>query len=209
MKINLTLPSARTLLLGATAFVVAGILAGGGWYWHATSQQRAMAAYAEAMTKAQPAQSPDATGETRAAAVRELEAVLTQYPSGRDAAQVAYLLGNLRFQMQQYPQARAAYELALAQGAPRTLRTLSRGAVAYTWEAEKNYPKAVEAFKFALEGLGPKDFYYEELLLGLGRTQELGGQKAEASVTYRRAVSELPNSRRLDEIKARLAELGS
>jgi tetratricopeptide (TPR) repeat protein len=191
MKINLTLPSARTLLLGAAALVVAGILAGGGWYWHATSQQRAMAAYAEAMTKAQPAQSPDATGETRA------------------AAQVAYLLGNLRFQSQQYPQARAAYELALAQGAPRTLRKLSRGGVAYTWEAEKNYPKAVEAFKVALEGLGPKDFYYEELLLGLGRTQELGGQKAEASATYRRAVSELPNSRRLDEIKARLAELGS
>ena len=209
MKINLTLPSARTLLVGAAALVVLGILAGGGWYWHATSQRRAMAAYAEAMTKAQPAQSPDAPGETRAAAIRELEAVLTQYPSGREAAQVAYLLGNLRFQSQQYPQARAAYELALAQGASRTLRTLSRGGIAYTWEAEKNHSKAVEAFKFALEGLGPKDFYYEELLLGLGRTQELGGQKAEASATYRRAVSELPNSRRLDEIKARLVELGS
>jgi tetratricopeptide (TPR) repeat protein len=167
-----------------------------------------VAAYAEAMTKAQPAQSPDATSETRAAAIRELEAALTQYPSGRDAAQVAYLLGNLRFQSQQYPQARAAYELALAQGASRTLRTLSRGGIAYTWEAERNYPKAVDAFKYALEGLGPKDFYYEELLLGLGRTQELGGQKAEATATYRRAVTEIPSSRRLDEIKARLAELG-
>jgi len=97
----------------------------------------------------------------------------------------------------------------VAQGASRTLRTLSRGGVAYTWEAERNYPKAVEAFKVALEGLGPKDFLYEELLLGLGRTQELSGQKAEATATYRRAVSELPNSRRLDEIKARLAELGT
>ena len=209
MKINLTLPSARTLLIGAAALVVAGILAGGGWYWQATSQQRALAVYAEAMTKAQPAQSADATGETRAAAIRELEAALTQYPSGRDAAQVAYLLGNLRFQSQQYSQARGAFELAVAQGASRTLRTLSRGGVAYTWEAERNYPKAVEAFKVALEGLGPKDFFYEELLLGLGRTQELGGQKAEAIATYRRAVSELPNSRRLDEIKARLAALGA
>ena len=209
MKINLTFPSARTLLIGAAALVVAGLLAGGGWYWHAMSQRRAMAVYAEAMTKAQPAQTADATSETRAAAIRELEAALTQYPSGRDAAQVAYLLGNLRFQSQQYAQARGAFDLALAQGAPRTLRTLSRGGVAYTWEAERNYPKAVEAFKVALEGLGPKDFFYEELLLGLGRTQELGGQKAEATATYRRAVSELPNSRRLDEIKARLADLGA
>jgi len=209
MKINLTLPSARTVFIGVAAIVAAGLLVAGGWYWHATTQQRAMAVYAEAMTRAQPAQNPEATSETRAAAIRELEAALTQYPSGRDAAQVAYLLGNLRFQSQQYSQARGAFELAVAQGASRTLRTLSRGGVAYTCEAERNYPKAVEAFKVALEGLGPKDFLYEELLLGLGRTQELSGQKAEATATYRRAVSELPNSRRLDEIKARLAELGT
>ncbi|TMK27675.1 MAG: tetratricopeptide repeat protein [Actinobacteria bacterium] len=209
MKINLTLPSARTVFIGVAAIVAAGLLVAGGWYWHATAQHRAMAVYAEAMTRAQSAQNPEATSETRAAAIRELEAALTQYPSGRDAAQVAYLLGNLRFQSQQYSQARGAFELAVAQGAPRTLRTLSRGGVAYTWEAERNYPKAVEAFKVALEGLGPKDFLYEELLLGLGRTQELSGQKAEATATYRRAVSELPNSRRLDEIKARLAELGT
>ena len=30
MKINLTLPSARTLLIGAAALVIAGLLAGGG-----------------------------------------------------------------------------------------------------------------------------------------------------------------------------------
>ena len=199
MKINLTLPSARTVFIGVAAIVAAGLLVAGGWYWHATTQQRAMAVYAEAMTRAQPAQNPEATSETRAAAIRGLEAALTQYPSGRDAAQVAYLLGNLRFQSQQYSQARGAFELAVAQGASRTLRTLSRGGVAYTWEAERNYPKAVEAY---FSG-------YEELLLGLGRTQELSGQKAEATATYRRAVSELPNSRRLDEIKARLAELGT
>ena len=76
MKINLTLPSARTLLLGGAVLLVVGILAGGGWYWHAASQHRAMAADAEAMTKAQPAQSPDAPGETPPAAVRQLEAVL-------------------------------------------------------------------------------------------------------------------------------------
>lgn len=202
------LPTTRTLVIGIAAILVVGLLMAGGWYWYATTQQRAMSVYAEALTRAQRAQGPDATGEARTAAIRDLEAALTQYPSGRDAAQVAYLLGNLRYQSQQYPQARAAYDLALAHDPSRTIRTLSRGGVAYTWEAERNYPKAVEAFKVALEGLGPKDFYYEELLLGLGRTQALEGQKAEAVATYRRAVSELPNSRRLDEIKAQLAALG-
>jgi len=204
---GMTLPTTRAVLIGVAAIVAVGVLGAGGWYWHATTQQRAMATYAEAMTRTQAALGSEATADARAAAIRELEAALTQYPSGRGAAQVAYQLGNLRYQEQQYAPARGAFELAVAQGATRTLRALSLGGVAYTWEAERNYAKAVEAFKAALEGLGPKDFYYEELLLGLGRTQELGGQKADAIATYRRALGELTQSRRLEEIRARLAAL--
>jgi len=204
----LTLSTTRTVLIVIAAIVVVGVLGAGGWYWYATTQQRAMATYAEAMTRAH-ALGSEATADARAAAIRELEAALTQYPSGRGVAQVAYQLGNLRYQAQQYAPARGAFELAVAQGATRTLRALSQGGVAYTWEAERNYAKAVEAFKAALEGLGPKDFYYEELLLGLGRTQELGGQKADAIATYRRALGELSQSRRLDEVRARLAALGA
>jgi tetratricopeptide (TPR) repeat protein len=207
--LNLTLPTRRTLLLGSVTVLVVAALAAGGWYWRTVSQRHAMAAYADALTKAQPALSPQATADARAAGIRDLEAALTQYPSGPGAAQVAYELGNLRFDAQQYGQARGAWEFAVAQGAPRTLRTLSQGGVAYTWEAERNYAKAVDAFKTALTGLGPKDFYYEELILGLGRTQELAGQKAEAIATYRRALGELAQSRRVEEIKARLAALGA
>ena len=206
---GMTLPTTRAVLIGVAAIVAVGVLGAGGWYWHATTQQRAMATYAEAMTRTQAALGSEATADARAAAIRELEAALTQYPSGRGAAQVAYQLGNLRYQEQQYAPARGAFELAVAQGATRTLRALSLGGVAYTWEAERNYAKAVEAFKAALEGLGPKDFYYEELLLGLGRAQELGGQKADAIATYRRALGELSQSRRLEEIRARLAALGA
>ena len=207
--LNLTLPTRRTLLLGSVTVLVVAALAAGGWYWRTVSQRHAMAAYADALTKAQPALRPQATADARAAGIRDLEAALTQYPSGPGAAQVAYELGNLRFDAQQYGQARGAWELAVAQGAPRTLRTLSQGGVAYTWEAERNYAKAVDAFKTALTGLGPKDFYYEELILGLGRTQELAGQKAEAIATYRRALGDLAQSRRVEEIKARLAALGA
>ena len=206
---KLTLPTPRTLMLAGAAVLVVAALSAGGWYWRTVSQRHAMAAYADALTRAQPALGPQATTDARATGIRDLEAALTQYPSGPGAAQVAYELGNLRFDAQQYGQARGAWELALAQGAPRTIKTLSEGGVAYTWEAERNYGKAVDAFKIALTGLGPKDFYYEELLIGLGRTQELSGQKADAIATYRRALGELAQSRRLEEIKARLAALGA
>jgi tetratricopeptide (TPR) repeat protein len=209
MKFTLAPPTPRTIGIVLAAIVVAGLLGAGGWYWYNASQQRAMAAYAEAMTRALPAQNAEATSEARRAAIGELEGVLLRHPSGRGVAQVAYQLGNLRYEAQQYAQARGAFELAVAQGAPPTLATLSRGGVAYAWEAERDYPKAVAAFKVALEGLGPKDFYYEDLLLGLARVQELGGQKADAIATYRRALTELTQTRRAEEIRARLAALGA
>lgn len=207
--LKLTLPTGRSLVIAGAAVLVAVALAAGGWYWHTVAQRHAMAAYADAMTRAQPALAPQATADARAAGIRELETALTQYPSGPGAAQVAYELGNLRYDAQQYAQARGAWDLAAAHGASRTIKALSLSGVAYTWEAERNYAKAVEAFKIALTGLGPKDFYYDDLLLGLGRTQELAGQKADAIATYRRALGELAQSRRLEEIKARLAALGA
>jgi tetratricopeptide (TPR) repeat protein len=207
--LKLTLPTGRTLIIAGIALLAIVALGAGGWYWHTVSQRHAIAAYAEAMTRAQAALSPQATADARAAGIRELETALTQYPSGPGASQVAYELGSLRYDAQQYAQARGAWDIAVAQGPPRTLKALSLGGVAYTWEAERNYPKAVDAFKIALTGLGPKDFYYEELILGLGRTQELAGQKTEAIATYRRALGELAQSRRVDEIKARLAALGA
>jgi tetratricopeptide (TPR) repeat protein len=207
--LKLTVPTGRTLVIAGVALLVLVALGAGGWYWHTVSQRHAMVAYADALTRAQPALSAQATADARATGIRELETALTQYPSGPGAAQVAYELGSLRYDAQQYAQARGAWDLAVAQGAPRTLKALSLGGVAYTWEAERNYAKAVDAFKIALTGLGPKDFYYEELILGLGRTQELAGQKADAIATYRRALGELAQSRRLEEIKARLAALGA
>jgi len=207
--LTLTLPSGRTLILAGAAALVVVALGAGGWYWHTASQRHAMAAYADAMTRAQPAFAPQATADAKAAGVRELERALWQYPSGPGAAQVAYELGNLRYDAQQYVQARGAWEMAVAQGPPQTIKTLSQGGIAYTWEAERNYPKAVEAFKIALTGLGPKDFDYEDLILGLARTQELAGQKADAIATYRRALAELAQGHRVEEIKARLAALGA
>src|SRR4029453_5000310 len=158
--LTLTLPTGRTLIIAGAAALAIIALAGGGWYWHPVSQRPAMAAYAAAMTLAQPAMSAQGTSDARATGIRELETALTQYPSGPGAAQVAYELGSLRYDAQQYAQARGAWELALAQGPPRTLRTLSQGGVAYTGEAERNYAKAVDALKTRRTGLGPKDLYY-------------------------------------------------
>jgi tetratricopeptide (TPR) repeat protein len=203
-----TAPSRRTLFALAAGSLAVVVLGGGAWFWHAAEQRRVMAAYAVVMVRVAVAQSPQATAEARAAAARDLEAILARYPSASAAPQAAYELANLRYDAGQYVAARAAYEVALAQGATGTLRTLAQAGLGYAWEAERDWAKAIDAYRAALAPLGPKDFDYEPLLLDLARAQELAGRKTEAVETYRRILKEVPQARRAEEIRARLMNLG-
>lgn len=104
--------------------------------------------------------------------------------------------------------ARAAYEIAQGRAASATLRTLAHAGIAATWEAERNFAKAVDAYTAALSGKQPGQFYYEDLLIGLGRSQELAGRRDDAIATYKRLLKDVPKLRREDEIRGRLASLG-
>jgi tetratricopeptide (TPR) repeat protein len=207
--VNVPVPSPRTLVAAGIALVVLGGAAAGGWYWHQTQQRRVAAAYAEVMTRAHAAQAPQASSEARTRAARELEQVIGQYPSGAAAAEAAYELGNLRYGARQYAPARAAYEMALARGSGPTVRTLARASIGYTWEAERDFARAVEAYQAVARELGPKDFLFEQAMLDLGRAQELAGRTPDAIATYQRLLKELPAARRADDVRARLSALGA
>ena len=201
--------SRRTLVAALVGVVVLAALVAAGWFWYAREQHRAMAAYAEALARVRAAQAPQATTEARTAAVRDLEAVLARFPSAAAAPQAAHQLAGLRYDSGDYAAARGAYEVVLARGASGTLRTLAQAGIGYTWEAERQYARAIDAYATALAPLGPKDFYYEALLADLGRAQELAGRKPEAIATYQRLLKELPQARRAEEIRARLMSLGA
>lgn len=202
-------PSRRALLAGAAGVALAGALGGGAWYWHGAEQSRERAAYAEALARVRLAQSAPAKPAERAAAIAGLEATLARYPFSPAAAQAAYELAGIRFDAREYAAARRAYEIVLARGAPATLTTLARAGIGYAWEGEGNPAKASEAFQSALSATSPKDFYYETLLLDLGRSQELAGRRAEAIATYRRLLQEFPQARRAPDVRARLLDLGA
>jgi tetratricopeptide (TPR) repeat protein len=201
-------PSGRTLLLLGVAVLAVLVLGGAVWFWNAAEQSRIMAAYADVLVRIAAAQGATATPEARAAAARDLEAILARHPYAAAAPQAAHQLGNLRYAAGQYGAARAAYEVALARGARGTLRTLARVGIGQAWEAERDWAKAIEAYRVALAPIGPKDFYYEPLLVDLARAQEFAGQKAEAVETYRRILKELPQARRAEQVRARLMALG-
>jgi len=202
-------PLIRWAVLGAVALLVLGGLVGAGWAWYSSQEAQARQAFAEASDLVQQAQAPEATPELRERAGKALEGVLARHPRASVVPQAAYQLGNLRYAAGQYAPARGAYEVALAGGATGNLRGLCALGVAYTWENEKSYAKAQAAFEAALAGRGPKDFLYEELLVDLARVQELGGNRQAAIETYQRLLKEVPDSRRGDDVRTRIASLHS
>jgi tetratricopeptide (TPR) repeat protein len=197
--------SRRALVVGAVGLVAVLALGALGWFWYSAEQSRAASAYAEALFKVRLAAKP----EDRTVAIQTLEATLARYPSSSAVTQAAYQLAALRYDAGQHAAARSAYEIVLARGASDTLRTLAQAGIGYAWEAERDYPKAIDVYRGTLSRLGPKDFYYETLLMDLGRSQELAGKKAEAIETYRRLLKEIPQARRATEIRARLTALGA
>jgi tetratricopeptide (TPR) repeat protein len=187
------------LVLGAAGFGVSA--------WNRTQESRGRLALAAAVDLAQQASGPTAPADARERANRALEGVLAEHPRFSGAPEAAYRLGNLRYEAGQYPAARGAYEIALGKGATGTLRGLAALGIAYTFEAGKDYARAQAAFQAALSGLSARDFLFEEMLLGLARTQEFGGNPGAARETYARLLKERPETRRADDIRSRLASL--
>ena len=202
--------SSRAARLGlkiAGVVLVVAMLVAGGWLWLRTEDNRGQAALAAAADVVQQADGPTATTEALQRAIATLQLVLTQHGRSAAAAQAAYELGNIQYQGGDYAAARGAYEIALAKGATGTLKTLSASGVGYTWEAQKDYPHAVTAYESTTRGLQPRQFYFEEALLDLARAQALAGKPAEARATYERLLKDVPESRRAQDIRARIAAL--
>ena len=206
---NVALPPTRTLgVAGAVAIVLAAAIAAG-WYWYDTQQRRVAAAYAEVLTRVYAAQSPQAPADERASAQQALEQILAQHPSAGPVAEAAYELGNLRYAARQWAPARGAYEIAAARGASPTVRALARTSIGYTWEAERDWAKAIETFQAVARELGPRDFLFDEVQFALARVQELGGKPADAITTYERVLKDTPTAPRIEEAKQQLMRLGA
>jgi tetratricopeptide (TPR) repeat protein len=202
------LPPARTLVIAGIVILAVALAALGGWAWWEVQQRRQVAAAAEVLARVPAAQAPDATTEARLAAMRDLEGLLQRYPSARTVPIAAYELGNLRFAAGEYAAARAAYEISLQRGASGVLGAMARAAVARTWEAERNFGRAAEAYGALSAQVAPRSFMYEDALVDQARTLELAGKKDEAIAAYQRVLKELPAARRADDVRSRLASLG-
>jgi tetratricopeptide (TPR) repeat protein len=185
------------------------LLSLGGWAWWSSYQSRGLAEMDLASLRIREAQRPEAPAESLADAIKALESVIERYPWLSTLPQALYHLGNLRYQAKAYDRAREAYQLALVKGGRGIVATLSRLGIGYAWEAQGSYANALAAFEAALRGLSAQDFLYEELLMNIARAHELLGQRNQARDVYHRLLKDLPQRRRAEEIRARLASLAA
>lgn len=197
----------RWAALGLGVIIVVGV----GWVgwaaWKSRYEAQGAVAFTLARTLVVQAQAPGAAPDSRERAEKALEALIADYPSLSSVAQAAYLLGNIRFGEARYPEARASYGLAQSKAGSSSLAALAALDTGYCWEAEKNYDAAEKAYQSITSGAKPKDFLYEEALVDTARAQELGGKRAAALETYQRLLKDLPDTRRAEEIRSRVASL--
>jgi tetratricopeptide (TPR) repeat protein len=197
----------RWAIFGSAAVIVVGLGWAGWAAWKTRYEAQGGLAFAQARALVALAQAPDAPAESRERADKALQAVIADYPRLSSVAQAAYLLGSVRFGAAQYPQARASFELARAKAGSRSLAALAALDIGYCWEAEKNYDAAENAYQAVISGVKPQDFLYEEAMIDKGRAQELAGKRPAAVETYQRLLKDLPDSRRAEELRSRLASL--
>ncbi|HEV2057263.1 MAG TPA: tetratricopeptide repeat protein [Methylomirabilota bacterium] len=200
-------PWTRWVVLGLSVVIVVG-LGGAGWAaWKSRYESQGSMAFAQARTLVAKAQTPGAAADVRERAEKALQAVIADYPRLSSVAQAAYLLGSLRYGAAQYPQARSSFELARAKAGSSSLAALAGLNIGYCWEVEKNYDAAEKAYLSAISRAKPKDFLYEEAMVDAARAQELGGKRTAAVETYQRLLKDLPDTRRAEEIRSRVASL--
>jgi len=194
-------------ICGVSTVLVIGLVWGGWALWKTRYETQGAIALTQARALASQSQAPGASSDARQRAEKALQDVITEYPRLSSVGQAAYLLGSLRFASGQYAVARSSFELARDRAGSATLAALAALDVGYCWEAEKNYDAAEKAYRSAISAADPKSFLYEEAMVDIARVQDLGGKRAAAIETYQRLLKDLPESRRAEEFRSRMASL--
>ena len=200
-------PALRWVLWAVAGLAVIGIVWGGWALWKTRYEAQGAIAFTQARTLVMQAQAPGASADARQRAEKALQDVIAEFPRLSSIDQAAYLLGGLRFANAQYTSARTAYQMARDKAGSRTLAALAALDIGYTWEAEKNYTEAEKAYRSAISGADPKSFLYEEAMLAIARAQDLAGNRQAAIETYQRLLKDVPDSRRAEEFRSRMASL--
>jgi tetratricopeptide (TPR) repeat protein len=196
----------RWIYLAVASLLVVALVWVGVSTWLGRREDAAQHALGTALATAQRALGAGQAGDLDAAATA-LRQFLASHSGTRASHQAWYVLGQVEFRRGQWDAASTAFgEAARDRGSIGALSRLGEG---YALEAKGDAARALDLYQRALSGLGPKDFLYGDLLLAKARVQELTKDSTGAIATYKQFLKDLPTAERVQDVRIRLALLGS
>ena len=197
----------RWSLLAVACVLLLTLVLGAVWSWLGHREEAAQRALGPVLVTAQRAVGSGQPADLGAAATA-LRQFLTSHSSTKAGHQAGYVLGEVEFRRSQWEAAAAAFA-EVARRDRGNIGALSRLGQGYAYEAKGDAARALEVYQRALSGLGPTDFLYGDFLLAKARAQELAKDSTGAIATYKQYLKDLPTADRVQDVRIRLALLGS
>jgi len=197
----------RWTVLAAVGVLLLSVVVGGILTWRGHREEAAQHALGSTLATAQRAMGSGQPADLDAAATA-IRQFLTSHASSQAGHQAWYVLGQVEFRRKQWDAAIAAFGEASRRDRG-SIGALSRLGQGYAHEAKGDAARALEVYQQALSGLGPKDFLYGDFLLAKARAQELAKDPTGAIATYKQYLKDLPSADRVQDVRIRLALLGS
>lgn len=143
--------------------------------------------------------------EATAPGLSQIEKITKDHGGTRAAFEGLMLLGDSWFDHGNWSKASEYYKQALDNVKPRAAKPVAQHALAYAYENDKQYDKAIELLRQIVAG-GDKTLK-EDSMMALARNYELKGDKTKALEEYSAVVKESPNSPSAKTAEAHLTHL--
>ncbi|MFQ5481603.1 MAG: tetratricopeptide repeat protein [Nitrospinaceae bacterium] len=136
----------------------------------------------------------------------QMQSKLTAFDDGSQKQRAQLLLADTYFQYEKYDPAVKIYESLLRLAPEKEMNYgLARRGLAAVYEAQKEFPKAIAAYKSIIDRPDSLSLFYVQL--GLARSHEKNGDKKSARLVLRDMEAKFPNHAGLDQVKSMLDRL--
>jgi TolA-binding protein len=195
------------IVIGLVAAALIAAIAGGYYFWNRRSEDRANAAFgnAMAMTQSPIVPAPTVPGAQQApgtypteqarteAAVKAFRDVVDQYPSTTAARGARYHIGALLLSANRAAEAEAAFRQAIDDGGATIYASVSHLGLAEALVNQGKYDEGIRVLN-DLVGNREGDLPIDAILMRLGYASIKAGRAQEARAFFRRVADEFPQS---------------
>lgn len=188
------------------ASLLVGILVIGGGYLFMTQQKSSKNLEMESlyfqMTQLVQDQK-DLTGEPL---ISKLSSLMAQFEEGDQKSRAQILLGDTQYQNKKYDDALSSFKIVLDKAQPGSLNYyMAQSGMAHSYEAKKDYNKAVAHYKNIIDHPGESPLFY--VYLGLARCYELAQDSKNALLILREMQTKFSEHAGLEKVKLSLKRL--